>query len=79
MVCFDFVSLTNLGFNPSLEKAILFAVGNTLVCDDLSEAKSLSWSGERFKGITVLNFFPAIARLILFKLFFCFLAHSCHH
>jgi len=33
-----------------LEKAILFAVGNTLVCDDLEEAKILSWSGERFKG-----------------------------
>ncbi|XP_022898289.1 structural maintenance of chromosomes protein 1 [Olea europaea var. sylvestris] len=40
-------------FNPSLEKAILFAVGNTLVCDDLSEAKSLSWSGERFKVVTI--------------------------
>lgn len=33
-----------------MEKAILFAVGNTLVCDDLDEAKALSWSGERFKG-----------------------------
>ncbi|KAL2535788.1 Structural maintenance of chromosomes (SMC) family protein [Forsythia ovata] len=45
--------LDNLGFNRSLEKAILFAVGNTLVCDDLSEAKNLSWSGERFKVVTI--------------------------
>lgn len=37
-------------FDPVLEKAILYAVGNTLVCDDLEEAKVLSWSGERFKG-----------------------------
>ena len=37
-------------FNPVLENAILFAVGNTLVCDDLDEAKVLCWSGERFRG-----------------------------
>lgn len=37
-------------FDPALEKAVLFAVGNTLVCDDLNEAKHLSWTGERFKG-----------------------------
>ncbi|RYR24987.1 hypothetical protein Ahy_B02g058606 isoform A [Arachis hypogaea] len=42
-----------LKFDPSLEKAILFAVGNTLVCDDLEEAKVLGWSGERFKVVTV--------------------------
>ncbi|XP_043715175.1 structural maintenance of chromosomes protein 1 isoform X2 [Telopea speciosissima] len=40
-------------FDPALEKAILYAVGNTLVCDDLEEAKVLSWSGERFKVVTV--------------------------
>ncbi|KAK4795735.1 hypothetical protein SAY86_028061 [Trapa natans] len=34
-------------------RAILFAVGNTLVCDNLEEAKVLSWSGERFKVVTV--------------------------
>ena len=36
-----------------LEKAIIFAVGNTLVCDDLDEAKHLSWSGQRYKGIII--------------------------
>ncbi|KAK4492472.1 hypothetical protein RD792_003281 [Penstemon davidsonii] len=40
-------------FDPVLEKAILFAVGNTLVCDDLGEAKHLSWSGQRFKVVTI--------------------------
>ncbi|KAL8513780.1 hypothetical protein ACS0TY_013045 [Phlomoides rotata] len=39
-------------FDPALEKAILFAVGNTLVCDDLDEAKDLSWTGQRFKVVT---------------------------
>jgi structural maintenance of chromosome 1 len=39
-------------FDPYLEKAILFAVGNTLVCEDLEEAKILSWSGERLKVVT---------------------------
>ncbi|KAM0944955.1 putative structural maintenance of chromosomes protein [Dioscorea sansibarensis] len=33
--------------------AILYAVGNTLVCDSLEEAKILSWSGERYKVVTV--------------------------
>ncbi|KAH6810022.1 Structural maintenance of chromosomes family protein [Perilla frutescens var. frutescens] len=39
-------------FDPVLEKAILFAVGNTLVCENLDEAKELSWSGQRFKVVT---------------------------
>lgn len=39
-------------FDRSLERAVLFAVGNTLVCDDLEEAKVLSWSRERHKVVT---------------------------
>nr|GMD26933.1 structural maintenance of chromosomes protein 1 [Ipomoea batatas] len=40
-------------FDPILERAIVFAVGNTLVCDSLDEAKRLSWSGDRFKVVTI--------------------------
>ncbi|KAK9087404.1 hypothetical protein Syun_029798 [Stephania yunnanensis] len=40
-------------FDPALEKAILYAVANTLVCEHLEEAKVLSWSGERHKVVTV--------------------------
>ncbi|KAL5863837.1 hypothetical protein ACOSQ3_001351 [Xanthoceras sorbifolium] len=47
--------LRNLGGTAKLifDKAILFAVGNTLVCDNLDEAKHLSWSGERFRVVTI--------------------------
>lgn len=44
-------TLNNHTFDSTLEKAIIFAVGNTLVCDNLDEAKALSWSGERHKGM----------------------------
>ncbi|KAI4340179.1 hypothetical protein MLD38_025042 [Melastoma candidum] len=40
-------------FDSALEKAVLFAVGNTLVCDNLDEAKRLSWSGDRCKVVTI--------------------------
>jgi len=42
--------LTALTFDPALERALLYAVGNTLVCDRLDEAKRLSWGHERHKG-----------------------------
>ncbi|OVA02394.1 RecF/RecN/SMC [Macleaya cordata] len=47
------LNLAYCTFDPSLERAILYAVGNTLVCDKLEEAKDLSWSGERYKVVTV--------------------------
>ncbi|PPR88213.1 hypothetical protein GOBAR_AA32474 [Gossypium barbadense] len=50
---YAFCALNIRKFDPALEKAVLFAVGNTLVCDDLEEAKVLSWTGERFKVVTV--------------------------
>ncbi|RWR83973.1 structural maintenance of chromosomes protein 1 [Cinnamomum micranthum f. kanehirae] len=42
-----------VAFHGSLEKAVIYAVGNTLVCESLEEAKILSWSGERYKVVTV--------------------------
>lgn len=45
-----FLSLTALTFDPALERALLYAVGNTLVCDRLDEAKRLAWGHERHKG-----------------------------
>ncbi|CAL4999284.1 unnamed protein product [Urochloa decumbens] len=39
--------------NRAFEKAVLYAVGNTLICDNLNEAKTLSWSGERYKVVTI--------------------------
>lgn len=53
-------------FDPALEKAILFAVANTLVCDDLEEAKVLSWSGERFKGELMFIYFIFFLLLVSF-------------
>lgn len=40
-------------FDPALEKAVLYAVGNTLVCDILEEAKALAWGHERYKVVTL--------------------------
>lgn len=39
-------------FDPALERAVLYAVGNTLVCDQLDEAKRLAWGSERHKVVT---------------------------
>ncbi|BBN00427.1 hypothetical protein Mp_1g29090 [Marchantia polymorpha subsp. ruderalis] len=39
--------------DPALEKALVYAVGNTLVCDGLDEAKALSWGHERHKMVTL--------------------------
>jgi structural maintenance of chromosome 1 len=39
--------------DQALEKAVLYAVEDTLLCDTLDEAKTLSWSGERYKVVTV--------------------------
>ncbi|KAK6940660.1 RecF/RecN/SMC, N-terminal [Dillenia turbinata] len=57
-----FIPLQSVRVKPIIEKlrtlggtaklAILFAVGNTLVCENLEEAKALSWTGERFKVVT---------------------------
>ena len=52
-----YLDLNQFTFDPELEKAVLFAVGNTLVCDDLDEAKRLSWTGERFKGYVHVSLF----------------------
>ncbi|MED6186217.1 hypothetical protein PIB30_064726 [Stylosanthes scabra] len=47
------IKLSKFKFDPSFEKAVLFAVGNTIVCDDLEEAKVIAWSGERLKVMTL--------------------------
>nr|VDD09908.1 unnamed protein product [Brassica oleracea] len=48
---FMFLNLNHATFDPELEKAVLFAVGNTLVCDDLEEAKSNKWDDKKIKGL----------------------------
>lgn len=64
------VSILNYDkFDPALDKAVLFAVGNTLVCDNLDEAKRLSWTGERFKGIAFFGL-PSILGLIQFYMLY---------
>ncbi|KAJ4773552.1 Structural maintenance of chromosomes protein [Rhynchospora pubera] len=50
---FNLYNSLNVKFIFVLSKAVLYAVGNTLVCDGLDEAKVLSWSGERYKVVTV--------------------------
>ncbi|CAN1245028.1 Structural maintenance of chromosomes protein 1 [Linum grandiflorum] len=47
-VVFDIIE-----FDPVLKKAILYAVGNTMVCDDLDEAKKLGWDGKGERIVTV--------------------------
>ncbi|MCO5548528.1 hypothetical protein L7F22_001988 [Adiantum nelumboides] len=44
---------SNNTFDSALEKAVLYAVANTLVCDILEEAKSLAWGHERYKVVTL--------------------------
>lgn len=64
------VSILNYDkFDPALDKAVLFAVGNTLVCDNLDEAKRLSWTGERFKGIAFFAL-PSILGLFQFYMLY---------
>ncbi|XVE72930.1 hypothetical protein DITRI_Ditri11bG0077200 [Diplodiscus trichospermus] len=52
-----FIPLQSVRVKPITERlrtlGVLFAAGNTLVCDDLEEAKVLSWTGERFKVVTI--------------------------
>ncbi len=45
-----------LQFMPSLQKAVLYAVGSTLLCDTLAEARRLSFgSDERYRGTVVFT------------------------
>ncbi|KAL2653551.1 hypothetical protein R1flu_021679 [Riccia fluitans] len=50
---FVMLLLDCLTIDPALEKALVYAVGNTLVCDTLEEAKVLSWGQERHKMVTL--------------------------
>eukprot|EP00252_Welwitschia_mirabilis_P022634 TRINITY_DN6180_c0_g1_i1.p1 TRINITY_DN6180_c0_g1~~TRINITY_DN6180_c0_g1_i1.p1 ORF type:complete len:1224 (-),score=352.15 TRINITY_DN6180_c0_g1_i1:258-3929(-) len=40
-------------FDPNLERAVLYAVGNTLVCEKLEEARILAWGTERHRVVTI--------------------------
>eukprot|EP00897_Mesotaenium_endlicherianum_P000577 jgi/Mesen1/1051/ME000122S00048 len=40
-------------FDPNLEKAMIYAVGNTLVCDTIDEARALAWGRERHKVVAL--------------------------
>jgi structural maintenance of chromosome 1 len=42
-----------LTFDPSIEKAVHYALGNTLVCDTEKEAKELAFGKERQKAVTL--------------------------
>eukprot|EP00899_Mesostigma_viride_P028674 jgi/Mesvir1/8992/Mv25967-RA.2 len=42
-----------LGYDASLEKAVLFACGNTVVCDTLDEARQLAHGAERRKVVSL--------------------------
>lgn len=42
-------------YDPSLEQAILYALGNTLVCDTHKEAKALSFSGNERQKVVSLD------------------------
>jgi len=77
---YTFGYLTKGTFDPALEKAVLYAVGNTLVCDNLDEAKVLSWSGERFKGAYFCYFLLIVCELKLsYAKYIMLLFLSCHY
>lgn len=61
-----------------MEKAVLYAVGNTLVCDKLDEAKTLSWSGERYKGKGIY-FLLILKQNFSFPCLVKFLCLLCYH
>jgi structural maintenance of chromosome 1 len=42
-----------LTFDPAIEKAVHYALGNTLVCDSEKEAKELAFGKERQKAVTL--------------------------
>jgi len=42
---------------PYFERALLLAVGNTLVCERLDEAEVFAWDSDRDKGKKHLSFY----------------------